>query len=97
MTRAVKCWLFCALRYALFDGNTLDYDPGVTNVNQVAGPAGLSPSYHLYAYSNAIDRAVPVAQVTDDVDGDRRPLGRAPDVGADEARMVLLPLVVRGQ
>jgi len=32
----------------------------------------------------AIDRAAALAQVADDVDGDARPIGPAPDVGADE-------------
>ena len=85
-----------AAQYTLFDGNTLDYGSGVSSANEVPGPAGLSPSYHLYAYSGAIDRALPLAQVTDDVDGDVRPQGAGPDVGADEARMVMLPLVLRG-
>jgi len=40
---------------------------------------------HLTAFATpAIDRAEPVAEVTDDVDGDKRPRGDAPDVGADE-------------
>ncbi len=32
----------------------------------------------------AIDQALPLANVTDDVDGDPRPIGPAPDIGADE-------------
>jgi len=32
----------------------------------------------------AIDQAVSLTQVTDDFDGDARPVGPAPDVGADE-------------
>jgi len=32
----------------------------------------------------AIDHAAPLAQVNDDYDGDARPIGAAPDVGADE-------------
>lgn len=32
----------------------------------------------------AIDQANPLSQVTDDFDGDARPIGSAPDVGADE-------------
>ncbi|MCK4449093.1 MAG: right-handed parallel beta-helix repeat-containing protein, partial [Anaerolineae bacterium] len=34
--------------------------------------------------TSAIDQAAPLAQVTDDFDGDMRPIGPAPDVGADE-------------
>ncbi|NKQ36824.1 MAG: hypothetical protein HF973_14580 [Chloroflexi bacterium] len=33
---------------------------------------------------SAIDQAVPLTEVTDDVDGDGRPYGAAPDIGADE-------------
>jgi hypothetical protein len=34
--------------------------------------------------TDAIDQALPLAEVTDDYDGDLRPIGPAPDVGADE-------------
>ncbi len=34
--------------------------------------------------SDAIDHAAPLPQVSDDFDGDPRPIGAAPDVGADE-------------
>ncbi len=40
---------------------------------------------HLQATTTAaIDQAAPLAQVTDDFDGHPRPIGAAPDVGADE-------------
>lgn len=51
----------------------------------------------------AIDQAAPLAAVTDDFDGDGRPSGPAPDVGADEYRLLslepgnYLPLVRRGE
>jgi hypothetical protein len=51
----------------------------------------------------AIDGAVTLEQVPDDFDGDARPIGIAPDVGADEmgapavdVRPFYLPLVVKG-
>jgi len=54
------------------------------------------------AATAAIDRAATLAQVDDDFDGDARPVGAAPDVGADEYGVlsftptvtVSLPLVV---
>lgn len=42
---------------------------------------------HLSATATeAIDQAGPLSRVTDDLDGDRRPIGPAPDIGADEYR-----------
>jgi len=44
-----------------------------------------SADLHLVgAATAAIDRAATLAQVSDDFDGDTRPIGAAPDVGADE-------------
>ncbi|MGC9358630.1 MAG: right-handed parallel beta-helix repeat-containing protein, partial [Anaerolineae bacterium] len=71
-------------RYTLFDGNGTDHSGGVTSVDEVAGPAGLLPNYHLDNGSNAIANALPLAWITHDVDGDARPYRGAPDVGADE-------------
>lgn len=58
---------------------------------------------HLRASATgAIDQATGLAQVTDDLDGDVRPIGSAPDVGADEYGLppapdvqIYLPLVVK--
>jgi hypothetical protein len=58
---------------------------------------------HLLASAAAaIDQAAPLAEVSDDFDGDARPIGPAPDVGADEYGVpptmdfaLYLPLVVR--
>ena len=58
---------------------------------------------HLLASSTeAIDQATTLAQVPADIDGDARPQGAAPDVGADEAiepvtltPWVYLPLILR--
>ncbi|MBN1179694.1 MAG: right-handed parallel beta-helix repeat-containing protein [Anaerolineae bacterium] len=47
-------------------------DPGVGDLHLLASAAG------------AIDQAGALAQVSDDVDGDLRPIGSAPDIGADE-------------
>lgn len=64
-------------------------DPGFVN------PDG--GNYHVGFESAAVDRGVDVGVMTD-LDGDRRPIGAQPDIGADEAwRRVLLPLVLRNQ
>jgi len=61
---------------------------GIGNVTNAQGGWFVAPSaadLHLVSTATAaIDRASPLAQVTDDFDGDARPIGAAPDVGADE-------------
>lgn len=52
------------------------------------------------AAAAAIDQAASLAEVTDDYDGDTRPIGLAPDVGADEYGIAIqfctyLPLIVK--
>ena len=42
----------------------------------------------------AIDQALPLAQVSDDFDGQARPIGSAPDIGADEILLVDLDIQV---
>ena len=61
-----------------------------------------SGDLHLQATaSEAIDRAAPLAEVSDDFDGDLRPMGEAPDVGGDEYStplfhwQVFLPMVIK--
>jgi len=66
-------------------------------VNIWGDPAFVNPdigNYHIGAGSAAIDRGVN-AGVTDDMDGDPRPIGAAPDIGADELWQVYLPSVLR--
>ncbi len=70
--------------YTLFEANGTNYGPGVSSGNEIAGPAGLLPNYHLSAGSNAVDQGAPLTWVPDDIDGDLRTYGAAPDVGADE-------------
>jgi hypothetical protein len=70
--------------FTLFEANTTNYSTGVGNGNQVPGPAALLSNYHLSVRSNAIDQGLALAWVTDDIDGDLRTYGAAPDVGADE-------------
>jgi hypothetical protein len=57
--------------------------PTFTATNPVSGNAQLDATYHLQNGSDAIDAGVD-AGVTDDIDGDVRPIGNGPDIGADE-------------
>ncbi len=73
-----------ALNHTLFDGNTTATYGTVTDTNQINGVAGFdSDGYHLAAGSDAIDAAADVGAIND-IDGDIRPLGTGPDLGADE-------------
>ncbi|MEJ2737417.1 MAG: right-handed parallel beta-helix repeat-containing protein [Anaerolineae bacterium] len=73
---------------------------GISGVAPVYGdPAFIDPGggdYHLGTDSAAMDAAVDAGEDRD-VDGDPRPMGLAPDIGADEARrwIIFLPLVLR--
>ena len=63
-----------------------------------------SGDLHLRATTtDAIDQAAPLTDIADDFDGDLRPIGDAPDVGADEygtpppTRKIFLPLVTKNR
>lgn len=83
--------------HTLFWVNTHD---GIIGTNPIYGdPAFLdsgTKNYHLAPDSAAIDAGVLTAE-TLDIDSNPRPLGTAPDIGADEAawREIFLPLVMR--
>jgi hypothetical protein len=82
--------------HTLFWANTHD---GVEGNNPMFGnPAFRDPGgsdYHLGPGSAAVDAAIGTG-VTVDIDGDARPIGLWPDIGADEAwKWVLLPVVLR--
>jgi hypothetical protein len=86
--------------YTLFDATGVPYGSGVSSAHEFSGDlAFVNPTegdYHLGRGSAAIDWAMPTG-VTDDLDGDSRPIGPLPDLGADEVRRyVFLPLVLRG-
>ncbi len=87
--------------YTLFYGNTRDTEGSViTNTHAITGrdPLFLDPAggnYHLRAGSPAVDAGIAVCGLTWDIDGDPRPIGAGYDIGADEARFVYLPLVLR--
>lgn len=85
--------------YTLFHNNGTDYGSGVSNNNEVSGdPDFVAPGegdYHLRPSSAAIDAGVD-AGVPVDMEGEPRPMGPAPDVGADEARLrIHVPLVLK--
>jgi hypothetical protein len=72
--------------------------PTFTATSAFTGDPKLNSSYHLTSGSAAIDAGVD-AGVSTDLDGQPRPSGAAPDVGADEFVLfkIYLPVVVRGQ
>jgi hypothetical protein len=68
-------------RYNVWAGGTC----GPTDVNAPSGfvnPA--AGDFHLRAGAAAIDHGDPTSYPADDIEGDARPRGRAPDAGADE-------------
>ena len=79
--------------YNLFWGNSSD---PITGTHAVLGnPDLLTDGYHIGPGSAAINAGVD-AGVTTDIDGDPRPIGPLPDIGADERRMyVYLPVILR--
>ena len=83
-------------RYTLFESNSVDAGPGVTSIDEIAGPAGLLADYHLGPASGAIDQVPAMAGVGRDFDGDAQPIGARSDAGADERRLdTYLPLLFR--
>ncbi|MFN2185173.1 MAG: hypothetical protein ACK2UU_14370 [Anaerolineae bacterium] len=75
-------------------------DNGIIGTNPVYGdPVFVNADggdYHIGPGSAAIDAALDIGELLD-VDGDARPIGPAPDIGADEARLrVYLPVILRG-
>ncbi len=76
---------------------------GIGNITDAPASWFVNPAaYDLHLVSTAteaLDHAAPLAQVTNDYDGDARPQGSAPDVGADEYRAAsfktFLPLIWR--
>jgi len=87
--------LYRTLFYAHSEADT--GGPGtITNTDPITGQNPLlTADYHLGDDSPAIDAGLSLPWLTADIDGDPRPIGPAPDVGADEWRCgVYLPLVV---
>jgi hypothetical protein len=85
----------------LFDIGTGPYhdlggSPSFSGTGAVYGDPLLSGSYHLNFGSAAIDAGID-AGVPHDIDGDTRPYGELPDIGADEltVRFIYLPLIIK--
>ena len=69
----------------LWDGNITDTVTLVNEVGHVIGTVAFAADgYHLTEPSAAIDAGID-AGVTTDIDGEVRPQGNAPDIGADES------------
>jgi len=63
-------------------------------INPLTGDAKLDTNKHLLSGSAAIDAGVD-AGIYIDIDGQKRPFGLAPDIGADEYSPLFLPLILR--
>lgn len=85
-------------RVLLFGNGVNSGGRGVITMTETFGgnPAFAADGYHLTDASAAIDRASDVG-VAFDIDRELRPLGRAPDLGADEhpPHRLFLPLILR--
>jgi hypothetical protein len=71
--------------------NTIERASATLFVDAIGGDLHLSP----YA-TGAIDRGDRLSEVSDDFDGDRRPLGAGSDLGADEYRPSPVPVNDKG-
>ncbi len=89
--------LYNTLFYAHSNGDT-GGDGVIVNTDPITGQDPLlDADYHLQKGSPAIDAGTSVPWLTTDIDGDPRPSGPAPDIGADEFPLneIYLPLVVK--
>jgi hypothetical protein len=104
-TNAFAAYEYASSYVTIEHDSTLAYDvdnlhvnlggnPAFNAPNPVAGDPKLDAEYHLSPGSAAIDSGMD-AGISQDIDGNPRPFGSAPDVGADEfTRLELyLPLV----
>lgn len=81
----------------LWDGNNMNTagTGTITLTNEYTGdPIFAADGYHLTFASAAIDKGLDV-DVTLDVDGDHRPCGLAPDLGADEISCHFLSVILK--
>lgn len=81
----------CSFEYSLFDASTnvggtnRAGDPKFKNVLP-ANPLA-ADYFRIGATSDAVDRADPASTMVTDIDGEARPQGNAPDIGADESEL----------
>jgi hypothetical protein len=70
--------------------------PSLTTLNPVSGDPKLAGDFHLTAGSVAIDAGLDIGVLVD-LDGEARPNGSLPDIGADEFywRYIYLPVIIR--
>lgn len=80
----------------VWDGSTVSVDHNLfwanasnpdTGTDAIFQDPRLTADYHLGSGSPAIDAGVTIGGVAEDYDRDMRPMGSAPDIGADERRM----------
>ena len=85
--------------HTLFDLDVTEPGVNATFLNSLAGdPSFKNPTsgdYHIRYTSPAKDAGISIINTTQDIDGDPRIIGSAPDIGADEYRPALLymPLI----
>ena len=78
----------CSFEFSLFNpaigagGSNRDGDPKFKNT-VATNPLALD-YFRIESSSEAVDRADPASTMMTDIDGDARPNGSAPDIGADE-------------
>jgi len=84
------------LEHTLWDANDTNPGDNVVHSNDVSGNSAFAADgYHLTYQSAALSRGLDIG-VNTDIDGQRRPVGSGPDLGADEyVAMVFLPLLLR--
>ena len=86
------------VRGVLFFGNGIDTGGSgqISVTNSYSGnPLFMPDGYHISSGSGAINNGINTG-VTVDIDGDTRPVGPAPDLGADElVRRLFLSLILR--